>query len=312
VKSPPITEEIPARLPKEITKREEVKMKGTKRIVVLTCILVLAFTVLFGCTKFPWDFSKHGWYIMLNVDYPAGAKTIGVSEYDVTSLHIELFYPDGQPLESVDWEAAAPWEHPYVINVDQEGEYGIAVTHISDNNGEIVEATEHDNFDIQAMIITVVNITPGVIGAIDVAEPGEDPEPEGSTLTVHLTGMGDPDPEFFTLACGLFEPGADPWDYTATILATGGEWQLVGDVIEAQMELFDVDEIWYGTDGEFYDLYIWLDMDGNLHDVPFPEEGSDLVYHTWPLPIVVQLSGPSTVVSVDFSEFVPAPPMDMP
>jgi hypothetical protein len=60
--------------------------------------------------------------------------------------------------------------------VNQAGTYRIEVTHISDDNGEVVEAEESARFEIEPMVITVVDITPGMIGLMRI-DRGPPPEP---------------------------------------------------------------------------------------------------------------------------------------
>jgi hypothetical protein len=283
-------------------------MTGIKRIVVLACFVALVIAVLFGCSMVPWDFEKNGWYIMLNVDNPEAAKTIDVIEHEVTALHIEIFDPEGELLDAVDWDAAAPWERPYVINVNQEGDYGIEVTHISESNSEVVEATEVDGFNIQSMVITVINITPGVVGTIDVQQQGGEPGPEGGTLTVHLTEMDVPDDT--TVAIGLYGHGVDPMVDPLGFLACGGDPVFSGESHSALITSSG-DAVWTGTQDELYDLYIWLDMNENLDEYMYAEDGIDLVYYTFPDPIVVQIDGP-THVYAQGADFMYAPPMEMP
>jgi hypothetical protein len=160
-------------------------MVKTKKVLLFPGIALLAAVVLLACSL---PFSQNngeenGWYIKINITDPSEAKAVVVSEYEVTALNIEVFDPEEQLLETFQWNAA---EGPasYVVPVTQEGPHRIDVTHIGEDNGEPVEATESTTANIRAMVITVVNITPGCIGIVDV-EPGEEPEP------IDLTGYWD-------------------------------------------------------------------------------------------------------------------------
>ena len=65
----------------------------------------------------------------------------------------------------------------YLIPVTKQGEHEIVVTHIGEENGEVVEVEESATFNIQAMIITIIDIIPGCIGVINVDPGDEEPPP---------------------------------------------------------------------------------------------------------------------------------------
>jgi hypothetical protein len=158
-------------------------MSAEKRFVRLAGIVVLALAVISGCSLFSRSpAERDAWYIQLNVR-TAGARGIGVEEFDVTDLSIAVYGPGDQLLETVAWQAS---EGPrsYLIPVAEAGTHRLEVTHIGTNGGQTVEATESADFMIQAMVITVINITPGCIGVIDV-EGGEPQEP------IDLSGYWD-------------------------------------------------------------------------------------------------------------------------
>ena len=146
-------------------------MLQVKRVCCLAGIVVLALTVLFGCDLLWEPPERSGWYIQLNIGDP-GAKAIGVSEYEVTALSIAVYDPEDQLLESVEWDAV-DGPASYSVQVNQAGTHRIEVTHIGENNGEVVEAEESTEFDIAPMVITVIDITPGAVGLVRV--DGEQP-----------------------------------------------------------------------------------------------------------------------------------------
>lgn len=151
------------------------KMSKMKNATLVTGVVLLVMAMLFGCSLLPQDgVEESGWHIKLNINHPAAAKAITVTEHDVTGLSVEVYDPEDQLIDTIVWEAD---EGPmsYLIPVTQEGEHKIVVTHISEENGEVVEATESNTFNIQAMIITVIDITPGFIGVINVQAGGEQP-----------------------------------------------------------------------------------------------------------------------------------------
>jgi hypothetical protein len=177
-------------------------MATLKRVFGLLGILVLALALLFGCARLFWDTTgQSGWYIRLNIG-DAGSKAISVEEYDVARVEVQLFAPgDSLPFYTLTWYAG---DDPVseLIPVSEEGEYEIQVTHVGDDNGEPVEAEESTSFNIAAMVITVITITPGAVGVIEV-EPGEIVPEE----PIDLTGYWD---WFFTPDCPPEEPGCEP------------------------------------------------------------------------------------------------------
>ena len=150
-------------------------MSRTKKVpLVRAAVVLLIIATLFGCSQLLRDglgeSGESGWYIKLNINHPAAAKAITVTEYDVTGLAIEVYDPDGVLIEEISWQADEG-QQSYLIPVSEQGQHEIVVTHISDENGELVEAEESATFNIQAMVITVIDIIPGCIGVIGV-DPG--------------------------------------------------------------------------------------------------------------------------------------------
>jgi hypothetical protein len=163
---------------------------------------LLVIVMLFGCAQLFWNGSQQdGWYIQLNIGDP-GSKTISVEEYDVTRVGVELFAPgESLPFYTLTWYAG---DDPVseLIPVSEQGEYRIEVTHVGNDNGEPVEAKESTNFNIAATVITVINVTPGAVGAIEL-EPGEIVPEE----PIDLTGYWD---WYFTVDCPPEEPSCVP------------------------------------------------------------------------------------------------------
>ncbi|KKM13246.1 hypothetical protein LCGC14_1718190 [marine sediment metagenome] len=155
-------------------------MLKTKKVSLIAGVAVFALFILFGlfgCTLLLQEDYKEGdWYIKLNINQPASAKAITVTEYDVTGLAIEVYDPADQLIDTIAW-GAEEGLMSYLIPVSQEGLHKIEVTHIGEKDGEVVEAEESATFNIQAMVITVIDITPGSIGVINV-EPGGEGVPD--------------------------------------------------------------------------------------------------------------------------------------
>jgi hypothetical protein len=150
-------------------------MSRIKRIIVIPGFALLIIVMLFGCARLYWSIDEQeGGYIRLNVGDP-GAKGIGVDYYDVTGVFITVYDPEEAELATFQWDAE---EGPqsYLVQVNTTGTYEVVVTHISDDDGEVVEATETAEIEIEEMVITVIDIIPGAIGTIEVdGQPTGDP-----------------------------------------------------------------------------------------------------------------------------------------
>ncbi len=180
-------------------------MSRIRRISLVGVIAVLALLMLPGCALQTNDRggqpAGNGWYIRLNVRAPTAPKAITVNECPVTALAIEVRDPDDAVLQTIDWQVAQG-PKSYVVPVQQQGEYDIEVTHIGSNNGVTVQVAENATFNIQAMMITVIDIVPGGIGAINV-KPGEGGGGEAEYL-ISFKFDGTP----FTFAEGVLDA---PW-----------------------------------------------------------------------------------------------------
>ncbi len=272
-------------------------MKGTKKIFVLAGVVVLVTAMLFGCARLLLDGEEQsGSYIKLNI-LPSAAKGIEVNEYDVTGLQVKIYDPDDQLLDSVAWDAQ-DGPASYLIPVSEEGLHRIEVTHLSDDNGEEVKATEYATFKIRAMVITVINITPGCIGVIDFAgEDGDD-----GTLTVSVTEI--PAPEDYAVLAGVFEAGVDPFPDPMSLILAEGHILLADGAGSDILTMPGSEDPWIGTGGDSYDVYVWVDMNDNLEEVIYPEPGIDLQLATYPL--TVDIDGDMTLEFTG-SDFVLTP-----
>jgi hypothetical protein len=200
-------------------------MVKVKRVLFLAGILALALVLLSSCARLFWhDDAQSGWYIQLNVGYP-GAKAIGVGEYDVTGLSIAVYDPGDQLLDTIEWDAGEG-SMSYMVQVSQAGTHRIEVTHFGENNGEPVEATESAEFDIQPMVITVINVTPGAVGVIEV-EPGEqDGLTDGELYECAMAAM-----MAFWGAMGPLTQGSDEFPPGITVDDSNFDEELLGGTI---------------------------------------------------------------------------------
>ena len=154
-----------------------------RKAVLLGSVVLLTLVLALGCSLLPREnvAEGDGWYIKLRIQAPPAAKGITVGEFDVTGLHIEVWGLDQEePLASFDWAEAEGFQE-YSVPVPQLGEYRIVVTHLGGSEEAPVQATEEAVFEIRAMKITVIDVVPGGIGAIQV---------EGE-VSIDVTGYWD-------------------------------------------------------------------------------------------------------------------------
>ena len=152
-------------------------MARKRKGLSITGLALLIVFMVSGCSFLlkndTYTLEDDGWYIKLNIDRPLTSKAITVSEYDVTGLAIEVRGPNDEVIQTIDWKAEES-SKTYLIPVEQQGEHEIIITHISNDNGEVVEAKESATFYMQAMVITVIDITPGLIGLINIEAGAEE------------------------------------------------------------------------------------------------------------------------------------------
>jgi archaellum component FlaG (FlaF/FlaG flagellin family) len=136
-----------------------------QKVLLLGSLVILALLAVAGC---PLLLGKVG-YIELQILAPTASKGIAVSDFEVTGLRIQVRDPEDEVLKRIDWSAE---EGPqcYLIPVKQVGEHEIEVTHLGERDGEIVEAAESAVFDVQAKVITIIEVKPGRIGEIFIEE----------------------------------------------------------------------------------------------------------------------------------------------
>ena len=158
-----------------------------RKVLFLAGLAAMVFLAVLGCSLLVRDDRVEpvgsGWYIKLQIQAPAAAKAVTVTDFDVTGMNIQVLDPQDLPLASIDW-VLADGTQSYPVPVQQAGEHEVVVTHYGVRDGQPVQATERAACNIQAMKITIVDIVPGCIGVIRV-EGGEPPEP------VDLTGYWD-------------------------------------------------------------------------------------------------------------------------
>jgi hypothetical protein len=140
----------------------------------------------------------------------------------------------------------------------------------------------------------------GIIGCEPPDDDGTPPPKEDGTLTVVVTEAGAIDGKD-VLGCVL-DGGADP--YTAPMLA-GVDCTVSGGSGMGMMQIFEPPyDTWVGTGGSSYDVYLWVDMNGNRETVLYPESGVDLQLSDWPS--TVEIDG-NTTVTLTLADFVTVP-----
>ena len=258
----------------------------TKVAAGLVLLMVLA---TLSCSDLPQDALDIGWYIRLNVGPPAASRGVSVSEYDVTGLTIVVLDPDQVELRTIDW-APADGEKSYLLQVDQAGDYELVVTHRGTRESEQVEVTESVPFSIQAMIVTIIDIVPGLVGQIRI-DTGEPPQPqEDGSITVTFSQADVANGHDALM--GVYPAGTDPMiDPLGLLVATGGFSVTSGQGSTTLTQAGDgLQPVWYGAGGASYDLYIWVDMNDNLeYGIYWQEPGIDLQLSTFP--VVVTIDG---------------------
>jgi hypothetical protein len=193
--------------------------------------------------------------IRLRIQAPAASKGITVSEFDVAGMNIQVLDPGGLPLASIDW-AKSEGSTSYEVPVKQLGQHRIEVTHFGERDGEQAQATESAAFEIRAMKITVIDILPGCIGMIRIPDLLG---PEDGTITGRVIGAGDHNGYNFQVV--VLPAGAELVE--ENILGVWEEMIVNGTVSVLVRELPDFSDPLLLVGGELYDVYGFIDLDGD-------------------------------------------------
>jgi len=105
------------------------------------------------------------------------------------------------------------------------------------------------------------------------------PAIEDGTLTIGVTVASG-----ITILYGVYDAGADP---LTDPLRASGEFDLFSGTGSITATDFYGD--WIGTGGNSYDVYIWMDMDGDYDTVQYAESGVDMQLKI--LPVTVEIDG---------------------
>ncbi len=208
-------------------------MARIRKVSAVTGLALLIFFMAFGCSLLLKDDNNAGEqigrYIKLNIHGQPSSKAITVTEYEVTGLDIVVKDPDGDLIQTIAWKAA-DGSTSYLIPVTQQGLHKIFVTHIGTKNSQVVQAEESATFNIQAMVITVIDITPGCIGVINVSGGGAVPQDPNAWLYGYWVQESvTATPRTVTLELKATNGDLIVWqDYFATRVFMSGKWSLQG------------------------------------------------------------------------------------
>jgi hypothetical protein len=234
-------------------------MKRTRNALALAGTAILILALVSGCSLLL-DRSAtgggQGWCIQLNIRDPGSSRAITVTEHEVTGLTVEVLDPGDTSIQTVQWDPA-DGPSTYLVPVTEAGQYTLVVTHTSDDGGQVVQATETATFNIQPMIITVIDIVPGAIGTIGVNTEGEAPPapwilgywvdvPVGAPFVSVLEVREDGTFTWWS----SYDASGESWDQ--------GTWSLEGDVltVDSMGGPFSVpivkvsDDHWYFEEGD--------------------------------------------------------------
>jgi hypothetical protein len=261
-------------------------MSGKKKVAAAG-LVVLILLATQACSDLSESALTGQSYIRLSVGPPTASRAVSVTEYDVTGLRLVVLGPGGAELAEIDW-TPADGQASYLVPVVEPGEHELSVTHIGMGDTEEVSVTELATFNIQAMIITTINVVPGLVGQIRI-DTGEPPQPqEDGTVTVAFTEADVT--EGHDVLIGVYPAGSDPMSDPFGLLVAHGGIELVSGAGSTTLtEMGDGPQpVWYGAGGASYDVYIWVDMNENLETgVWWQEPGIDLQLSTFPVTVTI-------------------------
>lgn len=175
-------------------------MKRTWRGIVLSGLAALLLVLLATCTLTPGEATG---YIKLVVG--TTPRMVTVTTVDVDEVFVQVYPPDGgDSIDEFSWYSGGP-PIERLVPVYEPGGYDISITHSGWDGEDYVEASEHATVPIGNGILSIVHITPGMVGAI-VFVDGEEPQ------------LG---PELIPLDCAVVS-GA--WEGWITIPGQEGGW----------------------------------------------------------------------------------------
>ncbi len=228
-------------------------MNGIRKVLYLT-LAGLGLIVLVACSLLPGNL-KDG-VIAISVGIPRDSRALEVREYDVESLDIAIYGPDGLLLTEHLYHWTPPDSEVYWVKGIGEGTYRVVVTHNGVNGDETLSLTEEDTFEVAVMKVTSINIIPGLLTMVDV-EGVEDLDITGYWTSAWTF---ESDFEFSPLYTYLRQSD------TAISAAHGFSGELIDEtmVLRGYLPWGELVDTSVYTDGEFTGDFVIVDDDGNV------------------------------------------------
>ncbi len=171
---------------------------------------------------------------------------------------------------------------------------GYQYSELTNYNGdyelELVEGTwtvsfQKDGYEPASAEVTVSLDAPRFRLDVEMVKIGPPPPQDGS-VTVAFSNAGAVEGK--RVLVGVFPAGSDP---SVVPIVAQGDFDIASGEGSQTLEVPGIaGEIWYGTGGQSYDLYLWVDMNDNLqYGAYYPEPGVDMELATFP--VVVTIDG---------------------
>jgi hypothetical protein len=239
----------------QLTKVERGKKMGVKKRVVCLVIAAVAVLVMSGCSfTGGGGLSDRGCFMKLSIEPGTSAKSISVSEIEVTGLTVEIYDSAGDLAESIEWDPTDGAQE-YLLAFSDPGDYELMVTH----RGDGAEVTETESFALKIMKITMITIVPGQIGVVSIDGGGGD-TPSFSEWLLGTWGGSEDAGDMGTLYHEVIFEGDGSW----ASLYYDSVGELVGDVTGRGSYEIDGNQLTL----VFEEMY-W---DGTWHTVASPWE----------------------------------------
>lgn len=225
-------------------------MNGIRKIL-LTIPAVLGLVVLITCSLLPGDLEDG--VIAIKVGIPSGSRALEVREYDVESLDIAIYGPDGELLTEHQFHWTPPDSEVFWVKGIGSGTYRVVVTHNGVNGDDSLSLIEEDIFEVSVMKITTISIIPGLLSMVEVE--GEEPDVTGYWTVAWLFESGF---EFEPLYIYFEQDGS------VVEAAHGFSGELVDStfILEGELEWGDFSDTSVLADGEFTGLFEVTDESG--------------------------------------------------
>ena len=250
-------------------------MSGIRNVLFGT-LTVLGLIMLTTCSLLPGDLEDG--IIAIKVGVPHDSRALEVKEYDVESLDIAIYGPDGELLTDHQFHWTPPGSETYWVKGIGEGQYRVVVTHNGVNGDENLSLVEEDVFNVAVMKITTISIIPGLLSMVEVEGPEEIDVTGYWTATWISDAFGGEEEPLTPLYIYMLQDGSN------VLMPFGWSGTLIGNILTFGGDLDDMG-LFEGTatvDGDFIsgdftltgeDEYgVPFVIDGLQTMVPTPEE----------------------------------------